>query len=335
MNDTVIQFEGTVYEQGYGLIAQKVMRDKDLHPVSKSIYAYLCSFAGANGKDGERTAFPGVPLMMAELGIKTDDTYYKYRKALLQKGYIKIEKRRQQGAKFDNNLYKIIAVPVELPKEEAKKPDKQEEKEPHPKLSGTGEPYPKLSSTAEPSTVESGTNITRSTIISSTITEEEEEASAPQMVIELFKENFKTSNASIEKELTEWTSKLPVEVICNEISFAAINGAEKFSYLQKAFTEDLLLGVDSIEKLETKRNDFRLAQKKGSAKKSSNHRNKPAREEKLPKWFIDSQKESQEREQASEHEKQHSSSAEQLEKEKQEVLARIAAKTAQIKKYQK
>ena len=47
---------GTIYENGYGLIAQKVMRDKDLSPVAKSIYAYICSFAGAD-KDGERSTF--------------------------------------------------------------------------------------------------------------------------------------------------------------------------------------------------------------------------------------------------------------------------------------
>src|SRR3954452_25037865 len=94
--DTVIQFRGTIYENGYGLIAQKVMRDKDLSPVAKSIYAYICSFA-AVGKDGERTAFPGVKLMMYELGIKSEDTYYKHRKQLLEKVYISIEKQRQEG----------------------------------------------------------------------------------------------------------------------------------------------------------------------------------------------------------------------------------------------
>ncbi|CDQ42116.1 helix-turn-helix domain-containing protein [Virgibacillus salexigens] len=112
--DTVIQFRGTIYENGYGLIAQKVMRDRDLSPQAKSIYAYICSFAGV-GKDGERTAFPGVELMMKELGIKSEKTYYKHRKQLINKGYITIEKRKDKG-KFDNNLYFIEAVPH--PKEE-------------------------------------------------------------------------------------------------------------------------------------------------------------------------------------------------------------------------
>lgn len=121
MHDTVIQFRGTIYENGYGLIAQKVMRDKDLTPTAKAIYAYICSFAGV-GKDGERSAFPGVELMKKELGIKTNGSYYKHRKQLIDKGYITIEKQRKEGQRFDNNLYFIEAVPIE---KEDKKPESE------------------------------------------------------------------------------------------------------------------------------------------------------------------------------------------------------------------
>ena len=31
MAEIVVQFEGTVYENGYGQIAKKVMRDKSIH----------------------------------------------------------------------------------------------------------------------------------------------------------------------------------------------------------------------------------------------------------------------------------------------------------------
>lgn len=117
MKERVIQFRGTVYEQGYGLIAQKAMRDKDLTPIAKAIYAYLCSFA-SEGEDGERTSFPGVSLMIKELGIGSKNTYYKHRELLLKKGYITIEKQKQEKNKFYNNLYYIEAVPVEVIKEE-------------------------------------------------------------------------------------------------------------------------------------------------------------------------------------------------------------------------
>lgn len=278
--DLVIQFEGTIYEQGYGLIAQKVMRDKDLHPVSKSIYAYLCSFAGV-GKDGERSAFPGVSLMMHELGIKTDDTFYKYRKQLVQKGYIKVEKRRQTGAKFDSNIYKIVAVPKEIPEEIPKEI-------PSPKISGTVEPYPKLSSTVEPSTVKSGTIINSSIINSSIINKKEEEEDTTASLILFFEENITKSNGTIKRALKEWVTLLPLEVIMNEISFAAEHNAKSFSYLKKLLNEDLVLKIDSIEKLDHKRNEH-------TKKKSPVKNKKTTRKEAIPEWFIKQQEERKEK----------------------------------------
>jgi hypothetical protein len=151
MMDAVIQFRGTIYEDGYGLIAQKVMRDSSISATAKAVYAYLCSFAGV-GKDGERTAFPGVELMMNDLSIKSEDTFYKYRKELVTAGYITIEKVREKG-KFERNLYFINAVPT----------DAVHEEKPHPKFSGMDEPHPKLSSTVKSSAENRGTNSIRST----------------------------------------------------------------------------------------------------------------------------------------------------------------------------
>ncbi|MCL6441877.1 MAG: helix-turn-helix domain-containing protein [Alicyclobacillus sp.] len=105
MADIVVQFRGTVYENGYGQIAQKVMRDKRIHAVAKAIYAYLVSFAG---QDGE--AFPSVELMMDELGIKSRDTFYKYRKQLVEAGYITIEEQQRVKGQFYNNVYNIETI---------------------------------------------------------------------------------------------------------------------------------------------------------------------------------------------------------------------------------
>jgi hypothetical protein len=115
--DSVVMFEGTIYEGGYGLIARQVMRDPELTPTAKAIYSYICSFAASEGSS-ERTAFPSVDLQCTELGI-SKDTYYKHRSSLVKKGYLRIEKTRGENGKFDRNLYKILAVqaPVELPPE--------------------------------------------------------------------------------------------------------------------------------------------------------------------------------------------------------------------------
>ncbi|WP_175616040.1 helix-turn-helix domain-containing protein [Piscibacillus halophilus] len=153
MKDTVIQFRGTIYEKGYGMLAQKVMRNTDLPKNSRLIYAYICAFAAMN-EEGERKAFPSIQLQCSELGM-SEDTYYKWRKPLIEQGYLTIEKHKGEKGKFERNIYYIEAVP------EAKKqmePDQNTEGNPYPNNLGTVEPYPKNPRTVNPSTEDSGTN---------------------------------------------------------------------------------------------------------------------------------------------------------------------------------
>lgn len=108
--EKVVQFRGTVYEDGSGMVAQKVMRDKTISMTAKAIYAYLCTFAWG-GVDNERKAFPSISTQCKELGIKSDKTYYKHRKQLEEAGYITIEKTgRNELGEFKNNIYYIEAV---------------------------------------------------------------------------------------------------------------------------------------------------------------------------------------------------------------------------------
>ncbi|MFX4300663.1 helix-turn-helix domain-containing protein [Alicyclobacillus tolerans] len=146
MGDIVVQFRGTIYEKGYGQISQKVMRDKSIHGMAKAIYAYMVSFAGQEG-----SAFPSVQLMMEELGIKSEDTFYKYRKQLVDAGYITIEQQQRINGRFYNNVYVIELVPT----------PKNIEKEPYPKKSGTA-PYPKFSSTTKSNSIKMGNTNNRS-----------------------------------------------------------------------------------------------------------------------------------------------------------------------------
>lgn len=279
MTDSVIQFEGTIYENGYGLIAQRVMRDKVLPKQSKLIYAYMCSFAGVS-KTGDRTAFPSISLQCNELGM-TEDTYYKWRKPLIDKGYIKITKQRKEGAKFDNNIYSIMAVPVEV---------KTEEK-PHPKKQGMDEkPYPKKSSTEKSSTEKSGTN---SNIFNSNIfkkEEEEEEEDNFQLIelISLFNQNISVSNPIIENKISCFLEHLSFEVIKREIETCAMYGAKTWSYVEAALYEDVKLGINSIEQLENKYKNFKSKTKN----KSSVYNKKLIRTEQTPHWLEGKQEDS-------------------------------------------
>lgn len=260
--DTVIQFRGTIYENGYGLIAQKVMRDKDLSPVAKSIYAYICSFAGV-GKDGERSAFPGVQLMMAELGIKTEDTYYKHRKQLLEKGYITIEKRRQEG-KFENNIYYVEAVPVTQPQEENVDTKRNE---PYPKKSGKA-PTPKKSSTVKSSTKKQGTNINRFTINSFNIEEEEESITLADVISFM--------NDQIDKrEITNKKTLTAIFEVAEKCKAIGTNDREAMeNYCIKVVEEKMA----------------KLGQKQKQSNKPVRKQNKPTRIEVLPDWFDKEEK---------------------------------------------
>lgn len=104
-DDKLIQFKGTIYENGYGLIAKNAMRDPYLNIIAKAIYSYLCSYAGK-----ESSAFPSIKLIQHELGI-SKNTFYKYMKELTDKGYIAVSQRRIDKGKFSHNVYSIEAVP--------------------------------------------------------------------------------------------------------------------------------------------------------------------------------------------------------------------------------
>lgn len=106
MTDHLSLGKKSIYREGYGIVAKVVMRDKTLSPEAKAIYSYICSFAGSGS-----TAFPGADLMMSELNMG-DKRFYKFRKELVDKGYITILKQRK-GNRREKNIYLINSEPVE------------------------------------------------------------------------------------------------------------------------------------------------------------------------------------------------------------------------------
>ena len=93
-----------IYEEGYGVVAKKVMRDKTLNILSKAVYAYICSYTG-KGKD----AFPSQNLICRDLGIGKS-TLVKYIKELKDRGYVTVIQHKEKG-KFAQNLYTVNAIP--------------------------------------------------------------------------------------------------------------------------------------------------------------------------------------------------------------------------------
>lgn len=101
MSDKICFDSGSVYENGYGIIAKKVMIDPRLTIEAKAIYAYLVSYAGA----GE-TCFPGYEIILHHLNI-SKDRFYKHRKLLIQYGYIRVDQEVENGV-FKRNIYTIL-----------------------------------------------------------------------------------------------------------------------------------------------------------------------------------------------------------------------------------
>ncbi|HZG10552.1 MAG TPA: conserved phage C-terminal domain-containing protein [Kurthia gibsonii] len=97
-----VKYEG-ILAKGFGLIPRTLTRDKDLSIEAKAIYAYLAAFAGNNNE-----AFPSVELICAELDISRN-RYFKHRKSLLEKGYIRIRRERLESG-FSKNHYELVQM---------------------------------------------------------------------------------------------------------------------------------------------------------------------------------------------------------------------------------
>lgn len=85
---------------GWGIVAKGIMRNKELSPESKCIYAYLTSFTDENSQ-----CFPSRKLMLNELGM-SENRFSKYMKELTDAGIVEIKKTRD-GNIFGHNIYTI------------------------------------------------------------------------------------------------------------------------------------------------------------------------------------------------------------------------------------
>lgn len=79
---------------GYGQLAQYAMRDTDLPLTAKAIYAFLCSLAGSG-----TTTYPSRDTIVSRLKIGRN-IYYKYRKMLVDQGYLTVEQHKNDDGCF-------------------------------------------------------------------------------------------------------------------------------------------------------------------------------------------------------------------------------------------
>ena len=103
MDNNLENKNNDVMRLGYGIIPKAVMIDTKLSPEAKCIYSYLCSYSGS-----EKKSYPGLKIMLYHLGM-SEKRFYKYRKELIENGYIKVIQRRKKdesGKSYrDTNIY--------------------------------------------------------------------------------------------------------------------------------------------------------------------------------------------------------------------------------------
>ena len=102
--------KGSVFEEGYGIIAKKVMIDKELSTTAKAIYGLFCAYG--NASTGEN-AYPSIKYICDVLDIHKD-TFYKHLQQLIDKDYIRKHKNKENG-KFARNEYEIVVMPENEP----------------------------------------------------------------------------------------------------------------------------------------------------------------------------------------------------------------------------
>lgn len=88
-------------KEGYGLVFQSVMRDKNLSIGAKVLYSYLSAFAGTTGR-----AFPSRTTICEDLGVGID-TYTKYKRELQEYGIIEVKREREKNGVFGRNIFII------------------------------------------------------------------------------------------------------------------------------------------------------------------------------------------------------------------------------------
>lgn len=164
--ENILLVEG-INAKGFGTIAKMAMIDRRIHPYSKAIYSYFCSFAG-----GGSTAFPSVSKIIYDLNM-SKKTYYKYFKPLTDLGYITVIENKVKG-KFSNNIYKLNTNPtvgktVLHGEEKATYPQKNTKKckktvDKYDSTVGETVPHGKLSPTTTSPRTDCTTNINNNTI---------------------------------------------------------------------------------------------------------------------------------------------------------------------------
>ncbi|MBC2148124.1 helix-turn-helix domain-containing protein [Listeria booriae] len=249
-----------IFAQGYGMIAKMVMRDKDLSIEAKGIYSYLCSFAGAGA-----VAFPSIELMCAELGMSTD-RFYTHRKKLVQKGYIIIVQRRENGKQL-SNIYQIPNYPQKIeekPQPENQATEDEAEEKPYPCFPATEIPVPENPIPENKETINnslinnsfinnnlnnnSNTEAAAANSVNNISSVDEKVAAAAVNPFTTYQVNIGTLNAIQTEAMLKWVEETDAEFVNYAVERAALRGAYSYSLVDSLLSEWTKANIADAEK---------------------------------------------------------------------------------------
>ena len=145
--DKLKTYEGSVLDQGYGVVGKRVMRDRSIKIGAKGLYCYLCVYG--------HEVFPKRDTICYDLGISRD-TYNSYLKELVSHGYVSVRQRRGEGNKFAGNVYTINIKLSEVADGSVEKPQR---KNPATADDAPNVPCSKIPATEKSCTEDPGTEI--------------------------------------------------------------------------------------------------------------------------------------------------------------------------------
>lgn len=281
----VLKLEG-VFSKGYGTIPKLVMKDVDLTIEAKGIYAYLCSYAGS----GE-TAFPSVDLICKDLGIG-EKRFYKHRKLLQDKGYLKIDRMRQDRG-FSKNIYTISSVVSS--QNDCIRNDSVYGQNDH--LQNDHLQNACLQNDGTNNNSLNNNNINNNSINNNNNQDDEKsenlksQKSKPEVqetkeqiqntkeVHRFYQENFGVESQYIAQELEYLVEDLSVELVLEAMK-RAIEYGKEFGYAKRIMKNWTNKGIDTMDKVHQADVEFeRKTQQK------FNNKSKPRKVESLPDWF--------------------------------------------------
>lgn len=277
--ENILEIQG-INAKGFGTIAKMVMLDQRLSIEAKAIYSYFCAYAGSGN-----SAFPSVSKIIYDLGV-SKTRYYKHFKLLTDCGYISVRQNKQEGNKFDNNIYTLHFNPVakEIP---CTQNEETETKKPCPHFEDTQNEDTNINkyninnllnnkNNMNPSTDEIIFNNQRLDSIANKFTDE------VKTVIKAFKDTTsETIVPSVLHKLNELVTEHGYEFVYHAITRASKN--INVNYLKKVLNSSSYAGKKSIDEVEQAISEYNRPHK--SQKTKRNYTKKPIRTEIVPDWL--------------------------------------------------